>query len=333
MYRVLWRAVHGEHDVLDAVTDEDVSRLHRYVREVRRECHRMHAFVRFRQIGGAPLRYVAYFEPAHDVLRRAAPFFVDRFAALHWTIATPEATAHYDDGVLHFAPPPPAPLPAQADDVEDLWRAYYASIFNPARLNERLMRREMPARYWAHLPEARAIRGLVADARARTAAMIDNVADPARGLRIAMPARPVTHAGGFGREDMPLKARLDACRRCDLWRNATQGVAGRGPARAKLMLVGEQPGDEEDLAGEPFVGPAGRLLAKALDEAGIDPAKVYVTNAVKHFKWEPRGKRRIHKTPGAARGRGVPRMARRGDRARAAARAGRARCDRARSPS
>jgi uracil-DNA glycosylase len=106
-----------------------------------------------------------------------------------------------------------------------------------------------------------------------------------------------SRAGGFGKEDMPLKARLDACRRCDLWRNATQGVAGRGPARAKIMLVGEQPGDEEDLAGEPFVGPAGRLLAKALDEAAIDPARVYVTNAVKHFKWEPRGKRRIHKTP------------------------------------
>jgi uracil-DNA glycosylase family protein len=104
-------------------------------------------------------------------------------------------------------------------------------------------------------------------------------------------------AGDFGKEDMPLKARLDACRRCGLWANATQGVAGRGPGRARLMLVGEQPGDEEDLAGEPFVGPAGRLLAKALDEAGVDPKRVYVTNAVKHFKWEPRGKRRIHKTP------------------------------------
>jgi len=104
-------------------------------------------------------------------------------------------------------------------------------------------------------------------------------------------------AGDFGKEDMPLKARVDACRRCGLWANATQGVAGRGPGRARLMLVGEQPGDEEDLAGEPFVGPAGRLLAKALDEASVDPKRVYVTNAVKHFKWEPRGKRRIHKTP------------------------------------
>jgi DNA polymerase len=107
----------------------------------------------------------------------------------------------------------------------------------------------------------------------------------------------MTRRGDFGKEDMPLKARLDACRRCGLWANATQGVAGRGPARARIMLVGEQPGDEEDLAGEPFVGPAGRLLAKALAEAGIEPARVYVTNAVKHFKWEPRGKRRIHKTP------------------------------------
>ena len=293
MYRVLWRAVHGEHDVLDAVTDDEVRLLARYVREVRRECHRMHAFVRFRELAASPPRYVAYFVPAHDVLRRAAPFFVGRFAGMRWTLATPHATAHYDDGRLAFAPPPPGPLDAPDDAVEALWRTYYRSIFNPARANERLMRREMPARYWAQLPEAREIPELVRDARVRTAAMIERVADADGGLRVP----PANAAGDFGKEDMPLKARLDACRRCDLWRNATQGVAGRGPSRAKLMLVGEQPGDEEDLAGEPFVGPAGRLLAKALEEADIDPARVYVTNAVKHFKWEPRGKRRIHKTP------------------------------------
>ena len=93
------------------------------------------------------------------------------------------------------------------------------------------------------------------------------------------------------------KDKLDACRRCDLYKNATQGVPGRGSPRARLMLVGEQPGDEEDLAGEAFVGPAGRLLQRALDAAGIGLSGVYITNAVKHFKWEPRGKRRIHKTP------------------------------------
>ena len=92
-------------------------------------------------------------------------------------------------------------------------------------------------------------------------------------------------------------ATLDECRRCGLWRHATQPVGGQGARRARLMLVGEQPGDQEDLAGKPFVGPAGELLDDALAAAGIDRREVYVTNAVKHFKWELRGKRRMHKTP------------------------------------
>jgi DNA polymerase len=89
------------------------------------------------------------------------------------------------------------------------------------------------------------------------------------------------------------------CRACDLWKNATQTVFGEGSPKAKVMLVGEQPGDQEDRTGRPFVGPAGRLLDQALAEAGIDRTTVYVTNVVKHFKWEPRGKRRIHKRPNA----------------------------------
>ena len=90
---------------------------------------------------------------------------------------------------------------------------------------------------------------------------------------------------------------IGACRRCDLWKNATQAVPGKGAAHARIMLIGEQPGDQEDLAGRPFVGPAGKLLDKALAEAGIDRKQIYVTNAVKHFSWFPRGKRRMHKTP------------------------------------
>ena len=99
------------------------------------------------------------------------------------------------------------------------------------------------------------------------------------------------------RDSPPKKSELDACRRCPLWERATQGVPGEGPRRARLMLVGEQPGDEEDLQGKPFVGPAGRLLRRALEGAGVPADDVYITNAVKHFSWEPRGKRRIHKTP------------------------------------
>lgn len=89
------------------------------------------------------------------------------------------------------------------------------------------------------------------------------------------------------------------CRGCDLYEDATQAVFGQGRKGAGLMLVGEQPGDKEDLAGEPFVGPAGRLLDRALEEAGIDRGEAYVTNAVKHFKWKARGKRRLHQTPRA----------------------------------
>ncbi|GAB1578772.1 UdgX family uracil-DNA binding protein [Bordetella petrii] len=92
-------------------------------------------------------------------------------------------------------------------------------------------------------------------------------------------------------------ARLEDCRRCGLWRNATQAVPGEGRRSASIMLVGEQPGDKEDLAGQPFVGPAGALLDRALRDAEVDRKMVYVTNAVKHFKWQLRGKRRMHKTP------------------------------------
>jgi DNA polymerase len=94
-----------------------------------------------------------------------------------------------------------------------------------------------------------------------------------------------------------LREQAQHCKACDLWRRATQTVFGEGRAHAKIMLIGEQPGDSEDLAGRPFVGPAGALLDRALGAAGLDRKKLYVTNAVKHFSWELRGKRRLHKTP------------------------------------
>jgi uracil-DNA glycosylase len=94
-----------------------------------------------------------------------------------------------------------------------------------------------------------------------------------------------------------LREAAQSCRGCDLWRNATQAVIGEGPDSAEAMFVGEQPGDQEDVEGLPFVGPAGRMFDKALAEVGIDRSRVYVTNAVKHFKWEPRGKRRLHQKP------------------------------------
>ena len=123
----------------------------------------------------------------------------------------------------------------------------------------------------------------------------------------------VKHLNGMAKEESPPRptipmnrtleqVRQDAlsCKACDLWRSGTQTVFGGGAARPKVMFIGEQPGHQEDLEGKPFIGPAGKLLDTALEEAGIDRSKTYVTNAVKHFKWEPRGKRRIHKKPNAA---------------------------------
>jgi DNA polymerase len=107
-------------------------------------------------------------------------------------------------------------------------------------------------------------------------------------------------AAAFLPERLSLAALREAargCTACPLWRSATQTVFGEGLKRASMMLVGEQPGDQEDLAGRPFVGPAGRLLHEALEEAGLDRSDLYLTNAVKHFKWEPKGKRRIHQKP------------------------------------
>jgi uracil-DNA glycosylase len=109
--------------------------------------------------------------------------------------------------------------------------------------------------------------------------------------------KPQTPKGSHAKRLEDVRREAQGCRRCDLWKLGTQTVFGEGPSSARMMLVGEQPGDAEDLAGRPFVGPAGQLLRESLAEAGIDEKDVYVTNAVKHFKWTPRGKRRIHEKP------------------------------------
>ena len=151
---------------------------------------------------------------------------------------------------------------------------------------------------WRNLPEAAPIPERGASARSRTAEMVAKSAtQPNRRAAAIRDSRDAPCDDVAATTLAEVAAGVDHCRRCDLWRDATQGVAGEGRGRAKLLFVGEQPGDQEDLAGKPFVGPAGQMFDRALAEAGVPRAETYVTNAVKHFKHELRGKRRIHKTP------------------------------------
>jgi DNA polymerase len=215
-----------------------------------------------------------------------------------WTIHTPEGTAHWDGAALRFGPPVPrhealADGGYENDGFERGWRGYYASTFNPARTNLAHMRGEMPKKYWRNLPEAQDIPGMVRAAPARVQKMIEQVPampqkrNPDKAVAALVDREPKTLA--------ELNRIIAAAE--PLVPGATRAVLGEGPAHAAIAFVGEQPGDQEDLQGRPFVGPAGQLFDRALAEAGLERDEAYVTNAVKHFKFERRGKKRIHQKP------------------------------------
>jgi DNA polymerase len=292
LYRVIWRWQRGEHDV-QSPADEDGARLHAMVKAVRREEHDMHAYIRFRErpLDAGPPRFVAWYEPQHDVLPQVAQHFVSRMGKVSWMIATPEASVLWDGQTLHNT----GPLVKSSEELEDageaLWLTYYRSVFNPARLNQSVMQQHIPSHRWKNLPEGKIVTHMISEASlgARKVGQYEAVGQR-KGTTI-----PIAPEDAQPERQQPSK--LDECRRCELWEFATQAVGGEGPKKAKIMFVGEQPGDQEDLAGQPFVGPAGKLLDQVCEKAGIDRDTIYVTNAVKHFKWEPRGKRRLHKTP------------------------------------
>lgn len=285
LYRLLWR-LQDTPRLLDDPADRDVRRIGELVRSVRRDMHKIRAFVRFRaavEPDGCE-RFVAWFEPEHHILRANAGFFVRRFAGMRWSILTPRGSLHWDGDVLAEGPPAQRADAPGGDPAEELWRRYYASIFNPARLKVGAMLKEMPRKYWKNMPETALIPGLVAGAQARESAMVEAGA-------IEFGERPTSLKG--------IDEAIHACRRCPIGLLDNRAVMGEGPRKAALMIVGEQPGDQEDVAGRPFVGPAGRVLDAHLEKAGIARDRAYLTNAVKHFKFVPRGKRRLHQSPTA----------------------------------
>ncbi|CAN5903725.1 UdgX family uracil-DNA binding protein [soil metagenome] len=314
LYRLLWRLMHEpglRHDPLDA----DRQQAEQLARAVRRDMHKMTAFVRFRPLGapspGEEPWHVAWFEPMNHIVEATAPFFARRFAQMRWSILTPMRCVRWDGQALAFGPGARQTDAPAADAGEALWLTYYEHIFNPARLKLAMMQKEMPRRYWHNLPEAALIHPLTMRAAERSGQMVERPAvEPAHrrptasvALRLAPIGSQATSIGHAAATTLgvptlgALSRALEQCRHCPIGQHATRSVPGEGPANARLMLVGEQPGDQEDLRGRPFVGPAGQLLDRALAQLGWRRDALYLTNAVKHFKYEPRGKRRIHKTP------------------------------------
>jgi DNA polymerase len=286
--------------LLEIANDPLVRRLEDMGRAMRRDRHKMTAFVRFREIEAPDgARFVAWFEPAHFIEELTAPFF-DRFASMRFAILTPRASMLWD-GALRFGPGARREDAPPLDDFAGAWDVYYRSIFNPARLMQRATLREMPKKYWANLPETPQIPAMSSAAQLREERMVaaaPSKTDPgaarvaARFAEARKPDEPADTREALLRE-------AKDCRLCPLADCATQIVFGEGPTHARAIFIGEQPGDQEDLRGRPFVGPAGLLLRSALRDAGFSETECYLTNAVKHFKFTPRGKRRIHKTPSA----------------------------------
>ena len=275
LYRILFRLKNETPNLLKIASDVDVQKANMMMKSVTRDIHKMHAFVRFKYVkaeNGQEI-YMAWHRPEHFILEESAPFFVRRFGDKPWCILTPDKSAFWDLKNLRFAEGVPQHLFKIKDDFDELWKTYYSSIFNPARIKIKAMKSEMAVKYWSTMPETQLIADLVRNAPARLEQMAKNQNVQA----VVPPTNSLAELNAFAKK----------CTACPLFASATHTVCGEGPANAKMMIVGEQPGDQEDLAGKPFIGPAGEVLNDRLLEVGLQREEIYLTNAVKHFKWIP----------------------------------------------
>jgi probable DNA metabolism protein len=284
LYRLLYRLKNESRDLLKITIDPDVNRAHLLLKAIRTDIHKMHAFVRFKrsELDGQEI-YLAWHQPEHLIVELAAPFFMRRFGDKAWSIFTPDKSAHWNGEQLYYTDGIPQNQFVVTDDFEKIWKSYYKSIFNPARLNLKAMRAEMPTKHWHTLPEAQLIGELIREAPSRLQAMAKN-----QNIHAIVPETS---------DLSQLKKAALGCRACPLHLTGTQTVFGEGAEFAELMIVGEQPGEYEDTGGRPFIGPAGEILDQCLVDAKLDREKIYVTNAVKHFKWKRSGKIRLHQKP------------------------------------
>lgn len=304
LYRLLWR-LQQVPKLLQISFDPDVAKVQAMVKAVRRDLHKMKAFVRFREVtvtGEPAPAFVAWFEPSHHIIAASSSFFTGRFTNMRWSILTPDICMHWNGETLSYTQGAHKGDAPGEDAGEDLWRTYYRNIFNPARLKVSAMQAEMPKKYWRNLPEAPLIAELIANASQRMDSMI--IAQPTEPKRkivkyVANKESPVLpDAGNATGALCALNNHMLASIDFPLAVHATQAVLGTGAAPASMMLLGEHPDEQEDLGGQPFIGPAGKLLYQALLEAGIQRAELYLTNALKHYKFKLQGTGRVSMLPG-----------------------------------
>ena len=288
LYRVAWRIQNENPNLMHVEVDDDIRAMAMMDKAIARDIHKMRAFVRFKRVEHeGQEQFVAWYPPDHYILEANTPFFVNRFGGMPFAILTPDRSLVWNLREVEYGEGVPRSQAPSEDDFDELWRTYYGSIYNPARRNLTAMRAEMPVRRWIDLPESRIIHELVRTSRDRVETM---------AKKQTVSAAAFIPAGA----DLPeLRQAVHQCSACELCALATQPVFGEGPDQTGVFLVGEQPGNDEDIAGRPFVGPAGKVLTDAMHEAGLERETVYLTNAVKAFRFEERGKRRIHQKPGS----------------------------------
>jgi uracil-DNA glycosylase len=288
LYRVAWRIQNENPNLLHVEVDDDVRAMVMMNKAIARDIHKMRAFVRFKRVEHeGQEQFVAWYPPDHYILEANTPFFVNRFGSMRFAILTPDGSMVWNLQEAVYGPGVPRSQAPSEDEFDELWRTYYGSIYNPARRNLHAMRAQMPVRRWIDLPESRIIYELVRTSSERVETMAKKQAISASAF---IPE---------GADLLELRRAVHKCSACELCALATQPVFGEGPDHTSVLLAGEQPGNDEDIAGRPFVGPAGRVLTEAMHEAGLERDHAYLTNAVKAFRFEERGKRRIHQKPGS----------------------------------
>ena len=182
LYSLLWRLTHGERHLLSLSTDPEVHRVKGMIKAISRDIHKMHAFVRFRKVGDCSEtgreQFVSWFEPEHRIVRLTSSFFKKRFTGMDWSILTPDDCMHWDGKTIQFTEGVDKSQAPDADAQDELWKSYYKSIFNPARLKVKAMQSEMPKKYWKNLPEAELIEELIAGSGKTTQDMLEKPSSP-----------------------------------------------------------------------------------------------------------------------------------------------------------